>query len=321
MQLRSRPLLLACIAWATASLSLAQAPSTPVRIVLGSAPGASSDAVSRLLAESFSRTMGRTFLVDNRPGASSNIAADHVAKSPPDGNTLLLIYNAHPAVGALFPNLPYDPIKDFRSVGMVGTTPYVLVANPNVPGRNFAEVIAQAKASKRRLSYATPGAGTPQHLMMERLKQLTGVDITMVHYKSSAPAQSDVMAGHVDMTLSTPSLGMPQVKAGKVKALAVTSAERLPDSPDTPTLKESGIENFVSVGWFALLIPARTPDAIAKRYTDELNQALSTEPVKGKLLAMGITPVPGPAEVLDKQMQGDAAMWTQLINELGIKPE
>lgn len=291
------------------------------RIVLGSLPGASSDAVARLLAESFAKSQGRTFIVDNRPGASSNIAADHVAKSAPDGNTLLLIYNAHPAVGALFPNLPYDPIRDFRSIGMVGTTPYVLVANPGVPGRNLAEVLAQARANKRVLSFGSPGAGTPQHLTMERLKKEAGVDINMIHYKSSAPAQNDVIAGHVDLTLSTPSLSMPQVKAGKVKAVAVTSGERLPQLPEVQTVTEAGVQGFVSVGWFALLMPAATPPAVASRFNADLNKALSTSPVKEKLEAQGITPTPGAPAVLDKQMQDDFVRWSRIIKELGITPE
>lgn len=313
---------MACLAVAAWTTPVAQDLNTrPVRIVLGSLPGASSDAVSRLLGESLSKSMGRTFLVDNRPGASSNIAAGYVAKSPPDGDTLLLIYNAHPAVGALFPNLPFDPIHDFRSIGMVGTTPYVLVANPALPGRHLAEVLALARAGKKVLTFGSPGEGTPQHLTLERLKQEAGVNITMVHHKSSAPAQNDVMAGHVDLTLSTPALAMSQVKAGKLKVLAVTSPERLPGLPDDPTIRESGIKGFVSVGWFALLAPAKTPAAIVKRYNDELNLALAALPLRDKLEAMGITPTPGLPDVLDKRMRDDTAMWTKLINELGIKPD
>jgi len=318
----SRRFAVAALAACACGIATAQdSAGRPARIVLGSLPGASSDAVARLLAESFSKALGRTFIVENKPGASSNIAADHVAKSAPDGSTLLLVYNAHPAVGALFPNLPYDPIRDFRSVGMVGTTPYMLVANPAIPGRNLAEVLAHARTSRKGISFGSPGAGTPQHLTMERLKKEAGVDINMVHYKSSAPAQNDVIAGHVDITLSTPSLAMAQVKAGKLKALAVTSAQRLPDLPDVGTVTEAGVKGFVSVGWFALLVPAATPAPVVAKYNEVLNAALSSAPLKDRLLAQGITPAPGTPEVLDKQMQGDAAIWSRLIRELGIKPE
>ncbi|PNG52272.1 MULTISPECIES: tripartite tricarboxylate transporter substrate binding protein [unclassified Variovorax] len=291
------------------------------RIVVGSAAGASSDAVARLLAERFTRTLGRTFIVDNKPGASGNIAAEVVAKSPPDGNNLLLIYNAHPAVGALFPHLPFDPIKDFRSVGLIGTTAYVLVATPGLPGRNLGEALAQARAAGTPLTFGSTGAGSPQHLTMERLKKEAGIDITMVHYKGGALASNDVIAGHVNMALATPSLAMPQLKAGRLKALAVTGDKRLPELPDVPTVNEAGFHGFVSLGWFALLLPAATPEAVVQRYNDALNKALGTSPVKERLEAQGITPTPGPPAVLDRQMQGDAQMWTRLIKELGIKPE
>jgi len=316
----SRRLFLLIAAFASCAAS-AQEAARPARIVLGSLPGASSDAVARLLAEGFGKALGRAFIVDNKPGASSNIAADHVAKANPDGNTLLLVYNAHPAVGALFPNLPYDPIKDFRSVGMVGTTPYVLVANPGVPGRHLADALTQARGARKPLSFGSPGMGTPQHLTMELLKKEAQVDFNMIHYKSSAPAQNDVIAGHVDLTLSTPSLAMAQVKAGKLKALAVTSAQRLPDLPDVPTVTESGVRGFVSVGWFALLLPATAPAAVVAKYNEALNAVLSASPVKERLLAQGITPAPGTPEVLDRQMQRDFATWSRLIRELGIKPE
>ncbi|VTU27161.1 Argininosuccinate lyase [Variovorax sp. PBL-H6] len=288
---------------------------------MGSAAGASSDAVARLLADSFTRTLNRTFIVDNKPGASSNIAAELVAKSPPDGNNLLLIYNAHPAVGALFPHLPFDPIKDFRSVGMIGTTAYVLVATPTLPGRNLREVLVQARAAATPLSFGSTGAGSPQHLTMERLKKEAGIDITMVHYKGGALASNDVIAGHVNMALATPSLAMPQIKAGRLKALAVTGDKRLPELPDVPTVTQAGFPHFVSLGWFALLLPAATPEAVVQRYNDALNKALSTSPVKERLEAQGIMPTPGTPAVLDRQVQGDAQMWAGLIRELNIKSD
>ncbi|GAA4344131.1 tripartite tricarboxylate transporter substrate binding protein [Variovorax defluvii] len=292
-----------------------------VRLVVGSAPGASSDSVARLLAESFTRTLGRSFIVENKPGASGNIAADLVAKSPPDGSHLLLVYNAHPAVGALFPHLPFDPIKDFRSVGMVGTTPYVLVAAPTLPGRDLAEVLAQAKGAGKPLSFGSTGAGSPQHLTMERLRKESGVDITMVHYKGGALAANDVIAGHVDMALATPSLAMPQIKAGRVKALAVTSDKRLPELPAVPTVTEAGIRDFVSVGWFALLLPAATPAPVVQSYNEALDKALTSAPFKERLEAQGITPTPGAPEVLDRQMRADAKIWSRLIKDLNITPD
>lgn len=296
-------------------------PSRPVRIVLGSLPAAGSDAVARLLAESLGKSMGRTFIVENKPGASGNIAADYVAKAPGDGSTLLLVYNAHPAVAALFPKLPFDPLNDFRPVGMVGTTPYVLIANPSVPGATLGELISQAKAQGRALSFGSPGTGTPQHLAMEKLKKEARLDINIIQYKSSAPAQNDVIAGHIDLALSTPSLALPHVKAGKLKSLAVTSSIRLQSAPEVPTVAESGVTGFVSVGWYALLAPASTPPAIARKYAEALNSALASTPLKQRLEAMGITPTPGSPEVLDHRIRAEYQMWKGLIRELGIKPE
>ena len=243
----------------------AQLPSTtaPIKIVIGNAPGGISDTMGRLLAEQFTSVFNRNFLVENRPGAGGNIAADLVAKSPPDGQTMLLIYNSHPSINALYPNLPFDPIKDFSSIGMIVGTPYLLVANPALPGKNLAEVLVNARRSGRPLTFASPGSGSPQHLMAERLGIQTGIPVTVAHYKGMAPAQTDVLGGHVDFTISSVAIGMPQVKAGKLKVLAVTSPERLPELPNDPTVKESGVDGFVGMGWLALLVPAKTPAATA----------------------------------------------------------
>ena len=212
---------------AAAALSLlaftaAQA-QTLTRFVTGSSPGGGLDTLARALAETMAGPMKRTMIVESKPGASYNIAADFVAKSAPDGNTVLLTFNVHPIAGALYPSLPYDPVRDFRAVGMIATTPYVLVANPKLPGADLKEMIALAKSQNRSPTFASVGAGTPQHLMLERLKHQTGVDIQMIHSKSAAAALNDVMGGHVDFSLLTPGLSEPQVKAGKIKVLTVTS--------------------------------------------------------------------------------------------------
>jgi tripartite-type tricarboxylate transporter receptor subunit TctC len=293
----------------------------PVRIVVGNAPGGITDTLSRLMAESFTRSTGRTFVVENKPGAAGNIAAEHVARSAPDGSVMLMIYNSHPTIAALYPNLTFDPVADFQSVGLIAGTPYLLVANPAVPGKNLAEALSLARAGKRTLSFASPGAGTPQHLTMERLKLSTGLPITIAHYKGTAPGQNDVLAGHVDMTLSSVALALPQVRAGKLKVLAVTSAERLPFLPNEPTVSESGVKNFVSVGWMGFVMPAKTPPAIVKRYNDELNRALASREVRDKLEIMGASPIGGPPEDLDRQIRDDKTMWTKIIHDLKIKAE
>jgi tripartite-type tricarboxylate transporter receptor subunit TctC len=291
------------------------------KFITGSGPGGGTDVLTRLMAEQMGHVMGRTIIVENKPGASYNIAADFVAKSPPDGLTALVTFNVHPIAGALHPNLPFDPVTSFQSVGIIATTPYALVATPSLPGANLKEVLALAKTQGRSLSFASIGIGTPQHLMLERLKQQTGVDIRMAHYKNASVGQTDVAAGHVDFTLSTIAFCEPLVRAGRMKVLAVTSPQRLPQLPDAPTINELGYKGFITDGWYAMLLPARTPADIVKRYNDALNQVLADPAVLQKFKAANLVATPGTPQVLDRQMRDDAAMWKKVIVEQGIKPE
>ena len=291
------------------------------KFVTGSAPGGGTDILARLMATSMAPILGRTIVVENKPGASYNIAADAVAKAAPDGNTALVTFNVHPIAGALRTDLPVDPVKDFRAVGMIATTPYALAANPKLPGTNLKEVIALAKAQGRTLNFASIGLGTPQHLMMERLKQQTGLDIRMVHYKNPSLGQSDVVAGHVDFTISTIAFCEPLVKAGKMKVLAVTSNERLSQFPDAPTVKESGYQGFVTDGWYALLLPGKTPESVVSAYNEALNKVLGSPAVLEKFHAAGLTATPGKPEVLDAQIRDDFTVWKKIIADHGIKPE
>lgn len=291
------------------------------KFVIGVAPGAGLDNITRIVAEPMAAIMKRTIIVDNRVGASGNIAAEFVAKAPPDGTTALVTYNVHPVLGSLFPNLRFDPVKDFRSVGVIATTPYAIVANSKLSGATLKEMLALAKTQGRTLNFGSIGQGSPQHLMMERLKEQTGVDIRMVHYKSATPAQIDVIAGHVDFMISTIAFCEPQVKAGKLKALAVTSQERLPQFPDAPTVTESGYKGFITDGWYAILLPAKTPPAVVKEYNDALNQVLASPAIREKFQPLVLTPKPGAPEVLDTWMRNDAVMWKKVITSLNIKPE
>lgn len=292
-----------------------------ITFVTGSAPGGGVDNVTRFLADSMGAIMGRNIVVDNRPGASYTIAAAHVARAAPDGNTALVTFNVHPAAGALIPDLPFDSVKSFRAVGKVATTPYALVSSPSLRGDNIREVIELAKKEGRSLSFASIGLGTPQHLMLERLKQQTGADIIMAHYSNPSQGQLDVMAGRVDFTLSTIAFCEPHVKSGKMKVLAVTSDERLPVFPDAMTIKEAGYEGFVTDGWYALMLPAKTPDSIVKTYSDALNQALETPALQERFRAANLAATPGEPEVLSELIEHELAMWKEIIAERGIKPE
>lgn len=292
------------------------------KIVVGNQPGGATDIVARLLVPDFSKALGRQFIVENRTGASGNIAAEYVAKAPADGNTILLVFNSHTTIKSLFPKLPFDPIKDFASVGLISQAPYLVVARPDIGVDSLSELLARAKKTSQPITFGSPGPGTPQHLLAEQLRKADGVEIESVHYKGSSPAQTDVMGSHVDISLVTESLGGPFVKSGKVKLLAVTSKNRLPDFPNTPTAGEQGIKTFDSTGvWLALLVPAKTPADTVARLNKTLNDTLKSPEVQAHLKAIGMIPVGGSAADLDKLMRDEQATWSVLIKDSKITLE
>ncbi|MBH1964377.1 MAG: tripartite tricarboxylate transporter substrate binding protein [Comamonadaceae bacterium] len=299
--------------------ALAQ-PTQVTRFVSGSTPGGGVDTLSRVLSDSMATSMGRTIIVENRPGAGYTIATDYVAKSKPDGNTVLITFNVQPTFGLVGSKLAFDPVKDFRAVGMIATTPYVIVAHPNLPGADLKQVLALAKTQGRSLTFGSIGLGTPQHLMMERLKAQTGVDIRMIHYKGVS-AMMDVIGGTVDFSLLTPSSSEAQVKNGRLKALAVSSPNRLPELPNVATVAEQGYQGFISDGWYAMMLPARTPTAIVQAYNKALNEALAQPTVRDRMRALNATPAPGAPEALDQLIREDAKTWRKVIEDNKIKAE
>lgn len=305
---------------AGAGTALAQAKET--RIVVGNQPGGATDIVARLLAPRFAQALGEPVLVENKSGASGNIAAEAVAKAAPDGKTLLLVFNSHATVGALFPKLSFDPVKDFAAVGLISRSPYLVAAKPDIGVDNLKQAIDRAKKSKKPLFMGSPGRATPQHLMMERLRKEEGVDIEVAHFKGTAPALTDVMGSHVDFTLVTTSAAAGFAKAGKLKLLAVTSNQRLPEFPDVPTAGELGIKSVANSGvWLALMVPAKTPRATVDKLNRILNQSLRAPEVAEKLAGIGMTPVGGTPADLDKLMGEENRIWATLIKELNITPE
>lgn len=315
------------VSWIVAALVAIALPSAwaqdarPLRVIVGFQPGGSLDQFARLLANEMAGGIGRPVIVENRPGADGNIAADQVAKAAPDGLTMLATFNTHPLLSALYPHLPFDPLADFRAVGFIATTPYLLVARPDLPGRRLAEVLDKARAEGRVLSFATVGAGSPQHLSAERLRASTTVPITIVHYKGGAPALTDVMGGHVDIMLVTVALGLQPVKAGKLKLLAVSSERRLASLPDVPTIAEQGFEGFVSEGWYGFLLPARTAPEIVRRYNDELNRALRSQRVREGLDSGGAAAYPSTPEQMEQRMREEQRVWAKVVRDAGIKIE
>ncbi|MGB3067296.1 MAG: tripartite tricarboxylate transporter substrate binding protein [Ottowia sp.] len=321
MQLTRRPIIAGLLACAMITMGSAAAWAAPSegRIIVGNQPGGATDIAARMLAPEFAKATGHQWIVENRTGASGNIAAEHVAKAPADGNTILLVFNSHTTISSLFPKLPFDPVKDFASVGLIAQAPYLLVARPAIGVDNLRELIARAKKDGKPITIGSPGQGTPQHLLAEQLRKAEGVEIDTVHYKGSAPAQTDVMGGHVDITLVTPSLGGPFVKAGKLKLLGVTSDARLPEFPNTPTTRELGVATLNSSGvWLALLVPAKTPAETVARLNKTLNEALRTPEVLARLKSVGMLPMGGTSEQLDKLMRQEQATWSTLIKESKI---
>jgi tripartite-type tricarboxylate transporter receptor subunit TctC len=305
-------------AWAL-SAPAAHAQGREGRIIVGNQPGGATDIVARLMAPVLAAGIGHPYVVENRAGASGNIAAEAVAKAAPDGSTILLVFNSHTTVGALFPKLPFDPIRDFAPIGLVAQAPYLVVARPDIGVDTFRELLDRTRQTHKPVTMGSPGRATPQHLMMEKLRKEEGVPIEVAHYKGTAPAQTDVMGGHIDFTLATPSASAGFVRAGKLKLLAVTAERRLPDFPNAPTAGELGIRSVAGTGvWIALLVPAKTPRPVVERLNEIVNDAVRSPEVSAKLAAVGFTPMGGTPEELDRLMRDEQRTWSALIRENAI---
>ena len=296
-------------------------PSKPIRVVVGYAPGGGTDIFARLIAERMSAALGQSMIVDNRPGVNGNLGAGQVAKSPPDGYTLLFVVNTHVTNGAIYPNQPFDAIKDFAPVGLVVSTPLLLVATPSFAPNSIAELTAFAKASPGKATFATPGLGSPAHLTIEMLKSQEGIDIQVIHYKGAGPAQTDVLGGHVHMQIPTLAQALPQVRSGKLKVIAQTGASRSALASTIPTIAESGLPGFKSDIWFALLAPAETPAPVIGRLNKALNEVLAAPDTIARLRELGGDPMGGTPERATALMKEDQLRWHKVIKDVGIKSE
>src|SRR6059058_3082630 len=268
--LNRRTLLLAATLPAASRL-FAQAPGT-VRILVGAPPGGTTDTMARSIAPELGRALGRTVVIDNRPGAGGNLAAEAVARAAPDGTTLLMSFTSHAINATLYPHLPFDPEKDFTPLTMVSTTPAVLVANPSLPANNLRELIALAKAKPGKLNFAIGALGSSVHLAGEAFKMMSGTYIVNIPYKGTSPAIQDVLAGQVEMMFANVGNAQQYIKAGRLKALGVTSPKRLPQFPDVPAIAEV-LPGYQSNAWFGLFGPAKMPPEIARRISDAARQA------------------------------------------------
>jgi tripartite-type tricarboxylate transporter receptor subunit TctC len=294
----------------------------PVRIVVPFAAGGPTDVVARVLAPRLAAGLKRTVIVENRVGATGAIGAAHVAKSVPDGDTLLLgtssIMAANPNLTA---SLPFDPVGDFTPISLVATVENILVVHPSVPVKSVKELVAYAKANPSKLSYASSGVGSTYHLGAEMFRSMTGIEWTHVPYKGAAPAIQDVLAGHVPVMFDNASSAIQNMKAGRVRALGVASLRRYPSLPELPTIAEEGLPGYETTIWIALFVPARTPAAQVQQLNREVQAAVNSAEYKERLQGLDMQPrVSSPQELAD-YLKSDLAKWARVVKDAGIKPE
>jgi len=318
MTIPRRKLLLALPAVLPLGQALAQ--NAPLRILVGAPAGGSTDTLARNLATEMGRQLGRTVVVENRPGAGGNIAADAVAKAAPDGNTLLMSFTSHAINASLYPSLPFDPIKDFTPLTCVATSPSILVANPAVPAKDVRELIALAKARPGQLNFAIGAVGSSLHLAGDAFKMQSGAYIVNIPYRGTAPALQDVLAGQVELMFAAVGNAQSQIRAGKLKALGVTSAKRLPAFPDVPAIAEV-LPGYESSAWFGLFGPGNMNPELAKKLSDAARQAIATPEVKKRLETEGAVPVGNSPEEFARFVQAEIPRWAKVVRFAGAKPE
>ena len=296
-------------------------PSQPIRIIAPFPPGGSVDIMARLIADPLAAQLGGRIVVENRSGASGNIGMEAAARAPADGYTLVL--NTIPLVTnqSLFPNLSWDPLKDFASIGMVATAPHVLVVPRRLEANNVQDLLKLARSSPGKLSYASAGYGTTFHFAAEMFKDITKTFIVHVPYRGGGPALVDTLSGQVDMSFPTLSAAVPHVKAGTLKALAITGAARSELLPDVPTMHEAGVKDFVFTQWLALLAPTGTPQPIVARVNGALNAALGSREVRQKFQEQGFEPFITSSDEAGKFLAGEVKRYSVLIKSKGIKAE
>ena len=301
-----------------ATSALAQGyPTKPAKVVVPYPPGGPTDIVARVVSQKLSEQTGQQFIVENRPGAGGNIGAEAVAKSPADGYTLLVATTAHAINPALFKSLGYNLVKDFAPVSQLTSGPLVIVANPSLPAKNVKELIALAKAKPGTLNYASSGNGQSTHLSAELFGAMAGVKMNHIPYKGSAPALTDVMGGQASLMFDTMLSAMPQVKNGKLKAIAVTSAARSPAAPDLPTVAESGLPGYEAIAWNGLLAPAGTPAEVVNKLNAELKKALDAPDVKDRFSAQGFGAAWNTREAFAKFIQAELDKWAKVVKVSG----
>jgi tripartite-type tricarboxylate transporter receptor subunit TctC len=295
-------------------------PSRTARIVVGFSAGGATDIQARLMGEWLSEHLGQQFIVENKPGASGNIATETVAKAPADGYTLLQIVTPHAINAALYGHLSFDFIRDIAPVGYVAQLAYVVVVNPSLPAATIPELIAYAKANPGKINYGSGGQGTPQNISCELFKMMTGVDLVHVPYKGGAPAVADLIAGHVQVVFAPLAESLQQIKSGKLRALAVTTATRLEVLPEVPTVGDS-VPGYEASGFAGLGVPKSTPAAVVDLLNREINAAVADGRIRARIVELGGTPVGGSPAEFAKIIADATEKWGKVIKFAGVQPE
>ncbi|RZL61002.1 MAG: tripartite tricarboxylate transporter substrate binding protein [Variovorax sp.] len=318
--MRRRELVLASAAAALAGNAQAQLGGVPIRILVGAPAGGSTDTLARTLAASMGPLLGRVVVVENKPGAGGNIAADAVAKAPPDGNTLLMSFTSHAINATLYPTLPFDPVKDFTPLTCVATSPSILVAHPSVPAKDVRELIALAKSQPGRLNFAIGALGSSLHMAGEAFKMQSGVFIVNIPYRGTAPAVQDVLAGQVQLMFAAVGNVQAHIKAGKLRALGVTSAKRLPEFPDVPAIAEA-LPGYESSAWFGLFGPGRMPPELAARIGGAARQGIAQPEMRRRLDTEGATAVGNSPAQFSAFVEAEIKRWSSVVKFSGARPE
>nr|WP_255429259.1 tripartite tricarboxylate transporter substrate binding protein [Ramlibacter albus] len=311
------------MAAATSIAANAQAwPSKPIRWIVPYPPGGITDNSTRMVLQEVSKQTGWTIVVENKPGANSLLGADLAAKATPDGYTFLTVIAGHAANATLYQGrMPFDPVKSFAPVSLVGIAPLIMTVNNNFPPKDVKELVAYAKRNPGKVSFGSSGVGAAAHLTTELFKQETGTFMVHIPYRGTAPAMQDTIGGAIQILVDTPSSLMPQVKAGKLRAMGMFSAKRLPAYPEVPTIAEAGGPKLESSTWVMFLAPAGVPRDIVNRMSTEVAKAVHSADIKGKFEALGIEPVGNTPEQAAKYLDDEIAKWAKVIKAAGVKAE
>lgn len=313
---------LGAVIWGLAAIgSAAQSdyPNKPIRLIVPAAPGGGTDFSARLIGSKLNDAWGQPVIIDNRPGAAGNIGVEIAAKAVPDGYTLVMPITSFPTNPSIYARLPFDTVKDFAPITLAASAPLLLVVNPSVEATSVKGLIALAKSKPGQLNYANSGSGTTAHLAGELFKRMAGVDIVSIAYKGGGPAVIDLMAGQVQLYFSTIPAAIQHVKIGRLRALAVTTKQRVPLIPDIPTVAESGLSGFEVIGWFGLFVPAGTPKGIVNKLNNEIARILREPGTRERFSGHGLIPGGGTPDELGAFLRAEILKWGKLIKAAGIR--